>query len=61
MQHYFANFIINGDPNAKGLPRWPAAKASAKKPKVMAIDVSSKAQNAKMDARFQFLDQNYEN
>jgi len=24
MQSYFANFIIHGDPNGKGLPAWPA-------------------------------------
>jgi para-nitrobenzyl esterase len=23
MQGYFANFIIHGDPNGKGLPAWP--------------------------------------
>jgi len=61
MHRYFANFVINGDPNAKGLPRWPVAKASAKKPSVMVIDVESKAKKAKMDIRFQILDRDYGN
>lgn len=61
MQNYFANFIIKGNPNGADLPKWPAAKASAKKPKVMVIDVESGAKKAKMDARFLFLDKQYNN
>ena len=59
MHSYFANFVINGNPNARGLPKWPVAKASAKMPKVMVINVESKAQKAKMDTRFTILDKDY--
>lgn len=29
MHAYFANFVKTGDPNASGLPHWPATGASA--------------------------------
>jgi para-nitrobenzyl esterase len=61
MQNYFANFILTGNPNGKGLPQWPAAKAADATPPVMIIDVESKAVEAKNDARYLFLDETYGN
>jgi len=61
MLSYFANFIINGNPNAAGLPEWPAAAADDATPPVMVIDVESKAVNAPEDARYLFLDKAYKN
>jgi para-nitrobenzyl esterase len=59
MQNYFANFIINGDPNGAKLPIWPAAKPGEKNPDVMIIDVESKSIKANDDGRYRFLDKNY--
>jgi len=61
MQHYFANFIKTGNPNGKDLPAWLPAKAGEKTPHVMILDVESKSVPAQSDARYQFLDKNYEN
>lgn len=61
MQNYFANFIITGNPNGKGLPKWPAAKATDATPPVMVIDVESKAVDASQDDRYLFLDKAYKN
>lgn len=61
MQNYFANFIINGNPNVKGQPKWPAVKGNTQTPKMMVIDVKSKAIKAKDDPRFQLLDKDYGN
>lgn len=61
MQEYFANFIKNGNPNGAGLSDWPAAKANDTEPAVMIIDVESKIQTAKDDARYVFLDKIYKN
>lgn len=61
MQSYFANFVLTGNPNGKGLPQWPAAKASDTTPPVMIIDVDSKVTEAKNDARYLFLDKAYGN
>jgi para-nitrobenzyl esterase len=60
MQEYFANFIRRGDPNGAGLPRWPVANliaAAAGGPKVMRIDVESRAEPDTTRARYLFLDQ----
>ena len=61
MENFFANFIINGNPNGADLPEWPAAKPGDKNPEVMNIDVDPKVMKATGDAQFQFLDKNYEN
>ncbi|HTE31445.1 MAG TPA: carboxylesterase family protein [Chryseolinea sp.] len=61
MFSYFANFIINGNPNGDKLPSWPAAEANDATPPVMVIDKQSKAVDAKDDARYVFLDKNYKN
>lgn len=57
MQAYFANFIKTGNPNAAGLPDWPAALAQDPAPPVMQIDVLSKAAPSTVEARYKFLDQ----
>jgi len=59
MQNYFANFIINGNPNGAGLVEWPAVKADDPQPPVMIIDTNSKVEKAKDDARYVLLDQIY--
>lgn len=61
MQEYFANFIKTGDPNGKDLPQWPAADHTNAAPPVMVIDTESKVVTAPDDARFEFLDDFYEN
>lgn len=61
MQDYFANFIISGNPNGKGLAEWPAAEANDTTPPVMILDVQSKAVDAPNDARYLFLDKAYKN
>jgi len=61
MEDYFANFIINGNPNGTGLPQWSAAKPGDNNPDVMVIDVTSNNVKAPNDARYQFLDKAYGN
>jgi para-nitrobenzyl esterase len=61
MESYFANFIINGNPNGPNLPEWPAAAAGDDTPPVMVLDTQSKAEDAKNDARYLFLDKAYGN
>jgi para-nitrobenzyl esterase len=51
MQNYFANFIKKADPNGPGLPQWPVI------PKVMRLDVQSRAEPDTTRARYLFLDQ----
>ncbi|HEX6893460.1 MAG TPA: carboxylesterase family protein, partial [Chryseolinea sp.] len=58
---YFANFVINGNPNGDKLPEWPAAEPNDPTPPVMIIDVQSKAVDAKDDGRYLFLDKAYKN
>ncbi|MFD2522572.1 carboxylesterase/lipase family protein [Emticicia soli] len=61
MMNYFANFIKTGNPNGAKLPEWPAAKAGDATPPVMILNTESKAENAKDDARYLFLDKAYGN
>jgi len=61
MQDYFANFIINGNPNGKDLPEWQAARPGDNNPDVMILNTTSKAEKASNDARYQFLDKAYGN
>jgi len=61
MLSYFANFVINGNPNGEKLAEWPAAEPNDTTPPVMIIDVQSKAVDAKDDARYLFLDKAYKN
>lgn len=61
MQNYFANFILNGNPNDNNLLEWPAAEADDATPPVMIIDVESKVIDAKDDDRYLFLDKAYGN
>ncbi len=61
MESYFANFIINGDPNGDKLPTWPSAKATDQNPPVMIIDVQSRSVPATDDGRYEFLDRFYKN
>lgn len=60
MQDFFANFIINGNPNGAGLPQWNAAKPDDASPDVMNINVESKDVQAGDDARFELLDEEFE-
>lgn len=55
MQGYFANFIKTGNPNGRGLPKWPRAVPGAGSP-VMLLDVEPRAIAAPDDARFEFQD-----
>lgn len=61
MLNFFANFIINGNPNGANLPQWPAVKKGDSSPDVMVIDVESKAVKTKDEARYLFLDKAYGN
>ena len=61
MMNYFANFIKTGNPNGAKLPDWPAAKAGDSTPPVMILNTESKAEKAKDDARYLFLDKAYGN
>lgn len=61
MQHYFANFILTGNPNGDGLSEWPNAAATDPTPPVMIIDVNSETRDAENDDRYRFLDKAYGN
>jgi para-nitrobenzyl esterase len=56
MQSYFANFIKAGDPNGKGLSKWPAMK-NGKPAEYMRLDVDSRAETEQHRERYLFLDQ----
>jgi para-nitrobenzyl esterase len=55
MQDYFANFIKTGNPNGKGLPKWPKFAEGQR----IVIDVNMRAEADKARARYEFLDQFY--
>ena len=55
MLEYFANFVKTGDPNGKGLPKWP--KVGPNDADVMIIDVNTRAEKEKNRSRYLFLDQ----
>ncbi len=56
MQEYFANFVKTGNPNAKGLPEWPALNQGTG-PMIMRIDVESKANPEQNRDRYLLLDE----
>jgi para-nitrobenzyl esterase len=55
MLEYFANFVKTGNPNGKGLPRWPTVGPD--QAEVMIIDVNTRAEKEKNRNRYLFLDQ----
>jgi len=59
MENFFANFIINFNPNGDNVPNWPAVQPGNKNPEVMDINVDSKAEQATNGEQFEFLQQVY--
>jgi para-nitrobenzyl esterase len=57
MENYFANFIKTGNPNGKGLVKWPANKGNSVTD-YMNIDLISKVEAQKRE-RYLFLDKDY--
>lgn len=55
LQGYFVNFIKKGDPNGRGLPRWPAANASGVV-EVQHINVKTRTEPAAHEDRYLFMD-----
>lgn len=55
MQGFFVNFIKTWNPNGDGLPGWPTLNADGP-PRVMRIDVESKAETERHHDRYLFLD-----
>ena len=58
MEDYFANFIKNGNPNGKGVPRWPALPTSGTI-KYINIDVDTHVETEQNRDRYIFLDKQY--
>ena len=56
MQDYFANFIKRGDPNAAGLPTWPALGHTNAAP-VMHIDTNTRVVPDRYAGRYELLEQ----
>ncbi len=61
MFNYFANFIINGNPNGNKLPNWTAAQPNDNNPDLIIINTETKGVKATYDARYLFLDKAYGN
>lgn len=61
IQQYIANFIKTGNPNGSGLPQWPSAEQADVTPPVLIMDEEFRAENAKNDNRYLFLDKSYGN
>lgn len=55
MQEYFANFVKTGNPNGKGLVKWPAVKADAPA-EYLVIDVQNRVETEKHRGRYLLLD-----
>jgi para-nitrobenzyl esterase len=56
MESYFANFIKNGNPNGKGLLKWPAIKKNDAV-RFMRIDVTPRVETEQHRDRYLFLEQ----
>ena len=56
MANYWANFIKTGNPNASGLPNWPASNKKDGYPVMYLNDASSHAASDAHRARYEFLD-----
>ncbi len=56
MQTFFVNFIKTGNPNGSGVPTWPAVNYT-KTPDFMHIDVHTRVEQDKNNARYLFMDQ----
>ncbi len=56
MQEFFANFVKTRNPNGQGLPEWPAFTPGSN-PRIMHIDVETRAEPEKYRGRYLLLDQ----
>ena len=59
METFFANFIINYNPNGSDVPDWPVVKPGEQNPEVMDINVDSKSIKASNGEQLHLLDQFY--